>query len=105
MNEGEAPAADILGGVGIVEAERIQRQPREDLLPGLWLDDTAQEEAACERNGSWLGWLFTHRITRDALRFMDGRHGWGWRYLNKYTLAGEPTLILNHYEKVLDLVA
>jgi hypothetical protein len=44
-------------------------------------------------------------LIRDALRFMHGRHGWGWRYLNKYTPTGEPTLVLNHYEKVLDLVS
>ena len=48
MDEVVAPAADILGGVGVGEAVQMQRQPREGLLSGLWLDDTAQQEVARE---------------------------------------------------------
>jgi len=106
MDEAEAPAANIWGGVVvvIVEAERIQRQPREGPLPGLLLEDIAQQQAARGRISTWLARVFTRRLIRDATRFMDGCHGWGWRYLNKYTIAGEQTLVLNHYEKILNLV-
>ena len=89
MDEVGAPAADILGGVGIFKAERIQRQPREGPLPDLWLDNTAQEQAAREGLSGWLGQLFTRRLIRDGTRFMDGCHGWDWRFLNRSTIAGE----------------
>ena len=99
----------ILGEGGDIEALRIERQPWEGLLPGLWLEDTAQQEAAHEQISSWMGRLFSrqfrHQLIRDALRFIHGRHGWGWRYLNKYTSTGNPTLVLNHYEQVLVLVS
>ena len=104
MNEPAAPAADIMGGVGVPEAVRIQRQAREGLLPGPWLNETARKAAAREKIKFWLGRVFRRQLFRDALRSMHGRHGWGWRYLNKYMPTGEPTLALNHYENALDLV-
>ena len=48
MNEPAAPAADIMGGVGVPEAVRMQRQAREGLLPGPWLNETVQRTAARE---------------------------------------------------------
>ena len=49
MDEIIAPAADIFWGVGVGDAVRIQQWPQEGLLPGPWLDYTAQNEAARDR--------------------------------------------------------
>ena len=62
MDEIIAPAADIFWGVGVGDAVRIQQWPQEGLLPGPWLDDTAQKEAACEQISSWIGRLFSCRF-------------------------------------------
>ena len=35
---------------------------------------------------------------------MRGQHGWGWRYLDKYTQTGEPTLVLTHHEQLVALI-
>ena len=91
-------------GVGIVKAERIQRQPGEGPLAGFWLDRTTQVQVALERISDWLTRLFMHRLIRDILRFVDGCHEWGRRYLNKYAIAGGQTLMPNHCEKILNLV-
>ena len=44
MDEVVAPVAVILRGVGVVEAARMQRQLREGILPGPWVDDTARSK-------------------------------------------------------------
>ena len=101
MNEPAAPAADITGGVGVPEAVRIQRHAREGLRSGPWLNETARKAAACKTIQDWLGQVFRRHLVRDALRFMNGRHGWGWKYLDKYTQTGKPNPVLTLHEQIV----
>ena len=79
MDEVVAPAANNLGGVGVWEAVRMQRQFQQGLLLSLWLDYIAQQGGARERISSWMAQSFSHQyrrqLNRDLLRFIQVRHG------------------------------
>ena len=42
---------------------------------------------------------------RDAWRFIFGRHGWGWIYINKHTTIGTPTRVLQYQLTSLALIS